>query len=800
MPITQLTPDRLYHQCDPARFPFASTAELPVVMDIIGQPRATHAIEFGIDMDSPGFNIFVLGPGGSGRATAIKRFLTQRAAQEPVPDDWVYVHCFSDPYKPRAIRLRPGLGRLLAQDMQRLVLRLKTDLPRAFETKEYENARTRLVREFEQLRDEQFSALEQQAAQKGLALTQTPGGLLIVPLINGQPARPELLAQLSPEQLKYLEAARVELEEALTDAVRLVRDKDKTTRAQLQDLDQQVAAFTIGHIIDELEQKYAECPEVAEYLEEVRQDIIASVEEFKGGEESEAGGDAARLDTSQPPVATRYLVNVLVDNSNQQGAPVVLELNPTFNNLMGRIEHDVRFGGTVTDFTMLRAGAIHRANGGYLVLRARDLLNDQDAYEALKRALSNGVAVIEERGAQTGLISTRTLEPEPIPLEIKVVLWGSPGLYYSLYAADEDFRKLFKVKADFAADMERTPENEMAYALFIRSRCAEEGLRDFDAGGVAALVELGSRLAEDQGRLATRFGDVADIIREASYWAGVSGQTLVTAEAVWRAVEEWRYRSNQIEEQLRRQMLDGTLMIDTDGRVVGQVNGLTVTAVGDYEFGYPSRITARTFVGRAGLTAIEREVKMSGRIHNKGVLILQGYLGGKYATERPLTLSASLGFEQLYSDVEGDSASSAELYALLSSLADLPVKQSIAVTGSVNQRGELQPVGSVQTKIEGFFDLCAARGLTGEQGVIIPHQNVRHLMLRPDVLQAIADGRFHVWAVHTVDEGIELLTDTPAGVRGEDGQYPPQSVHARVEARLKQLAEYAEKKSNSAGN
>ncbi len=799
MPITTLAPHQLAHRCDPARFSFASTAELPETPDIIGQPRATRAIEFGIDIDSPGYNVFVLGPGGSGRATAIKRFLAQKAAAAPAPDDWVYVYNFVEPYKPRAIRLPVGKGKALAQDMRELVRRLQANLPRAFETAEYEDAHTAIVHEFERVRNEQFAQVDEQARQKGLALMQTPSGLVFAPLVDGQVVEPEAAAQLPPEQQQQLERARAELEDALNDAIRVVRDKDKDLRAQLQELDRQVAIFNVGHLIEDVGRKYVCCPEVAEYLEEIYEDIIASVEEFKSEENDQDDGSAAPApDPTRLPVATRYLVNVLVDNSGQQGAPVVLEVNPTFNNLMGRIEHDVRFGGAVTDFTMLRAGAIHRANGGYLVLRARDVLNDSDAYEALKRALLHGTGVIEERGAQAGLISTVTLEPEPIPLDVKVVLWGGPALYYSLYAADEDFRTLFKVKADFASDMERTPENENAYALFIRARCAEEGLRDFDPGGVAALIELGSRLAEDQYKLSTRFGSVADIVREASYWAGVAGQALVTTHTVNRAIDEWRYRANQAEEDTRKEMMDGVLMIDTSGAVVGQVNGLTITSMGEYDFGLPSRITARTFVGRAGLVAIEREVKLSGRIHNKGVLILQGYMGGTYAVERPLTLSASIGFEQLYSEVEGDSASSSELYALLSSLADAPIKQSIAVTGSVNQRGEIQPVGGVQYKIEGFFDLCAARGLTGEQGVIIPHQNVRHLMLRAEVVQAVAEGKFHVWAIHTIDEGIELLTGVPAGVRGEDGRYPPGSLHGRVGARLKYLAEHAEKKGDSA--
>lgn len=793
MPITKIEPEQLRRRCDPASFSFASTADLPCVPDIFGQPRATRAIEFGIGIDSPGFNIFVLGPYGSGRVTTIMQFLAEQAARRPMPDDWVYVHNFVEPYKPRAIRLQAGLGKALAHDMKALVQRLQTDLPRAFETEQYVQAHTAIVREFEQVRNEQLGGVDERAQQNGLALVQTPSGLLIAPVINEQVATPEALAQLPPERQAQLEAARLELEGALSNAIRVVREQDKATRARLQALDREVAAFTMGHVVDDLAQKYSSCPEVAEYLEEVRQDIIEHVQEFKGdGDEASQEAALPEPDAPQPAVG-RYLVNVFVDNSNSQAAPVVVEYNPTLGNLLGRIEHDVRLAGTLTDFTMLRPGALQRANGGYLVLRAYDLLSEPDAYEALKRALSNEMAVIEDWGARTQLVSSVSLEPEPIPLDVKVLLWGSPELYYNLYRVDEDFRQLFKVRADFAADMDRTPENEMAYALFVRARCAEEGLCDFDPGGVAALVEVGSWLAEDQHKLSTRFGIVADIVREAAYWARQAGQALVTGEAVGRALAEWRYRANLAEERIRQDMLDGTLMIDTQGEVIGQVNGLTVVSRGDYDFGQPSRITARAFAGRSGLVAIEREVKMSGRIHNKGVLILQGYMGGQYAAEQPLTLSASISFEQLYSDIDGDSASSTELYALLSSLAALPLKQSLAATGSVNQRGEIQPVGGVQSKVEGFYDLCAARGLNGEQGVIIPAQNVRNLMLRPDIVQAVSQGRFHVWAICHVDEGLELLSGRPAGVRGEDGRYPPDSVHGRVEARLKQLAESAKK-------
>ncbi len=796
--IQELEPHQLRRVCDPAGFAFQSTAELPLTADIIGQPRATRAIEFGIDIESPGFNVFCLGPGGTGRATTIQRFLEQKAAAEPTPPDWVYVNHFTDPYRPCAIALSPGQGAAFRADMQAFVARLQTDLPRAFETEEYEEARHQIARAFEEARDAEFARLNQLAQAKGFALGQTPTGLILAPLINGQPAGPEMIARLPAKQQQQIEAARRELEDALGDAVRAIRERDKEAKARLRDLDRKVASFAAGHLLDDLEKKYAAVDEVIAYLQEVRQDMIEHAQDWK---ESTTPVEETAPSSSPPPPPEgaelppqiRYQVNLLVDSSRQKGAPVIVESNPTFMNLMGRIEHDIKYGGTTTDFTMLRAGALHLANGGYLVLRAQDLLADEFAYQALKRALSNGAITIEEPGAQMRLLTTVTLQPEPIPLDVKVILLGSPDLYYTLYSMDEDFQKLFKVKADFASDMDRTPENEHRYALFIRARVSEEQLRDFDPTGVAAMVELGSRLAEDQTRLTTRFGDVTDILREASYWAGKAGHALVSADDVHRAVDEWTYRSNRVEERVQKEIADGTIMVDTTGLMVGQVNGLTVSTLGDYSFGHPSRITARTFMGRAGVVAIEREVEMSGPIHNKGVMILAGYLGGQYALDKPLTLSASLSFEQVYSEVEGDSASSAELYAILSSLSGLPIQQGIAVTGSVNQRGELQPIGGAQYKIEGFFQVCQARGLTGEQGVIIPHQNIKNLMLRPAVVQACAEGRFHVWAIRTIDEGIELLAGVPAGQRDESGQFPLGTVHARVEARLRELAEGIEK-------
>ncbi|HLF25597.1 MAG TPA: ATP-binding protein [Anaerolineae bacterium] len=797
MPIRKLSPKHVRRVCSPARFKFKTTAELPLANDIFGQPRAARAIDFGVEIDGPGFNIFALGPGGSGRATTIERFLAERALRGKVPDDWGYVHNFIDPYQPRALRLPPGRAVALRQDMQSLVGHLEIDVPRAFESPEYQQARARIARELEEQQRAVYAELEALAAQRGFAIARTPGGLAIAPLLEGKPVPADALAGLPIEQRQQLELTGIELQERLAETVRQLRRFEKHAQEAIAELDRQVALNLAGHVVDALVQAYqVDCPEVVEYLEEVRADIVEHIGEFNPEAQPAQPPDP----TYAPQPSVRYQVNVLVDHSHTRGAPVVIERNPNFMNLIGRIERDVRFGGTVMDFTMLRAGALHRANGGYLVLRAKDVLADPIGWAGLKRSLDSSQVQIDDPGTQFQMFSTRTLEPEPIPLDLKVILLGSPSLYHWLYSTDEDFQKLFKVKADFAPEMERTLENEQAYALFIRARCEEENLRPFDRSAVAKIVEFGSWLAEDQAQLSTRFGGVANVIREAAYWAGKTGRAAVTGDDVRTALEEGRQRANQTEQLSRKSIVEGTINVVTAGAVIGQINGLSVLTVGDHTFGLPSRITARTYLGRSGVVNIEREVRMSGRIHTKGVMILQGYLGGQYAVERALALSASLGFEQMYADVDGDSASSTELYALLSSLADLPIRQDIAVTGSVDQAGRVQAVGGVTHKVEGFFDLCQARGLTGTQGVLIPTTNVRNLMLREEIVEAIAAECFHIWAVSTIDEGVELLTGVKAGKRDAKGRFPPDSAHGRVEARLMQIAELLDKTGKPASN
>ncbi len=793
MPAKPLSISKLRRVCPPQTLKFKTTDDLPLVDEIIGQPRALRAIDFGLDVRGPGFNIFVLGHGGSGRMTTAERALLEHAAVQPTPGDWVYVHNFKEPLRPRAMRLPAGRARPFKQDMLGLVKFLKSDLRRAFESEAYQHAATQLVRELDNQRTVILQEFDQQARSRGFALAQSEQqGFFITPIgPKGEPATTEELTALSNEQRAALEQAQPEVEDGFNTALRRVHELELETRAKVQELDQQTAGRTINPLLDQVLARYqADCPEVADYLGEVRADIVAHAANFHDGSLEQAEGTANGEPAIDPLL--RFQVNVLVDHSETHGAPIVFETNPTFMNLVGRIERDVQLGENVLDFTMLRAGALQRANGGYLVLRAGDVLKEANAWDALKRALLTNQIVIEDPGTHLQMFSTRTLESEPIPLDVKVMLLGTPHLYYDLYQYDEEFERLFKVKAEFGTDMDRTPENEKAYASFVRARCAEHQLPPFDSGAVAQVVEYGSRMIENTTKLSTQFGEIADLVIEAAHWARKANRAVVTAADVRQALDEWRYRSNLIEEETQQPITDGTIKIDVEGEVVGQINGLTVIEYGEYEFGHPSRISARISIGRSGVTVIEREVHLSGRIHNKGVMTLEGYLHGQYATKEPLSLAASLSFEQNYSEIEGDSASSTELYVLLSALADLPIKQGIAVTGSVDQQGRVQPVGGVQYKIEGFFEICRAHGLTGKQGVMIPATNIKNLMLREEVLAACRAGQFHIWAVETIDEGLELLTGVKAGRRNKRGEFTKDSVHARVAAKLKLIAEQLE--------
>jgi lon-related putative ATP-dependent protease len=747
--------------------------------------------------------MYALGPAGTGKTTTIQKFLKRKSTEQPVPDDWLYVNNFEDSDRPNALSLPAGEGCQFSEDMDRLVSDLETEIPNAFEGEDYENEQEKIQQKFQDKRQEKFRELEQKARDQNFRLLQTPRGIVLAPVVDGEVITNEQFSKLDADKRKEIESRQNQLQQEMHETLRQVQGLQQEAKEEIRELDQQVVGYAVEHLINQLKDQYADYEKVVDFLESIREDLLKNVDAFKQAQQMERAQEQIPFLAAQQrgqPSFDKYRANLIVDNCKTEGAPLVLESNPTHANILGRIEHQAQFGALVTNFQMIKAGALHQANGGYLMVDASEILTKPLAWEGLKRALKDREIKIESLYQALGAISTRTLEPEPIPLDIKVVVIGNPLIYYLLYNLDEDFRELFKVKADFGLQMDWTDEALGQYAQFIASIANEEDLKHFSPSGVAKVVEQSARLAGDQEKLATKFGEIVDLIREASYWASKNEKDLVHDRDVKRAIDEQIYRANRLEERIQEMIEDEVILIDTEGKTPGQVNGISVLPLGDYAFGKPSRITARTHVGKAGVVNIDRETKLGGRIHNKGHMILSGYLGGKFAQDYPLAFSASITFEQLYEEVEGDSASSAELYALLSSLSGFPIRQDLAVTGSVNQRGQVQAIGGVNHKIEGFYDVCKLKGLTSEQGVIIPKNNVRHLMLREDVLEAIDQGKFHIYAVSNISEGIELLTGVPAGERQEDGLYPEDTVFHAVQKNLQALAEKVQAFSRNEAN
>src|SRR5262245_18661769 len=791
MAVTALEPAQVRRRLDPATLPFETTAEVAPLHGTIGQDRALDAIDFGLEVATPGYNLFVAGAAGSGRESTILDYLERVAAKRPAPDDLVYAHNFAEPGRPQVLRLPAGRGSELRRDLEELLPGAPEDIPRAFEGEEFEARRQKALAEMQRRQEQISEEIQRAARERGFQIQQTPAGLVSVPVRDGQPLAGDAVQRLSEEERAELQRRADELNELVGASMRQLRRLGQEMGERARSVAHDMARAAVGPRLEELRERWADQPGVLALLDDIERDVPEHVRDF-GPVEGEEGGP--------PPVAqaqamqreqqlARYLVNVIVDHADDRHAPVVVERNPTYYNLIGRVDYRASFGAVETDFRQIRAGALHRARGGFLVLHALDVMSQPFAWEALKRALLAREVQIENLAEQSSPIPTGTLRPEPVPLDVKVVLIGPPPLYHRLYESDEDFRDVFKVKADFAPDMDWTDEHVADYAAFVR-RCVEtDGLHHLDRSALARIVEHGSRLREHQGKLSTRLRDIADVVSEASFWASRDGRDLVGAEDVDRAIAKREYRSNLPEERVHELIAEGTIAIDTTGARTGQVNALSTFDLGDHRFGRPTRVTARVSVGTAGVKSIEREIERSGPIHSKGVLTLEGYLAQTYAQRWPLALRATIAFEQSYEGVDGDSASSTELYALLSALAELPIRQDIAVTGSVDQHGRVQTVGGVTAKVEGFFAVCRARGLTGEQGVMIPHTNVRHLMLADEAVAAVAAGDFHVWAVETVDEGIELLTGCPAGARGADAVFPEGSVHRRVEDRLRGYAD-----------
>jgi lon-related putative ATP-dependent protease len=783
-----LPPEALCRYCP--GLPFETTAELADVEGPLGQERAVKALEFGTGLRAPGYHIFALGPAGVGKRTLTERVLARRAAADRAADDWCYLNNFADPQKPRALRLPAGRGAPFKRDMERLIEDLRASIPASFESEEYRTRLQSLERQLAEGRDKTMSVVQGRAHERQLAVVRTPMGFAVASVRDGEVLEPEKFHQLAEEEQQRIQQDIAAIQEELQAALRGIPQLERAHRERVKELNREVALFAVGHLIAELRQRYADLPQVIAHLDAVQADVIENVHDFLGSAETEDAAGQIRKLLSESPTLRRYGVNLMVDNGGTRGAPVAHEELPTYPNLAGRIEHHAHFGTLVTDFTMVRPGALHRANGGYLVLDARRLLSQPFAWEFLKGALEARQIRIDPPERRYGLSGTASLEPEPIPLDVKIVLVGERLLYHLLVAYDPEFLEHFKVAADFDDAMAREG-NETHYARLIATLARADRLRPFSRRAVARAIEWASRLSGDAEKLTAQVQVTADLLREADHFADAAHRKIVEHDDVRSAINGQIRRQARIQERLLEEIARGTLLIDTTGEKVAQVNGLSVVQLGQFAFGHPSRITARVRLGKGEVVDIEREVELGGPIHSKGVLILAGFLAARYASDRPFSLSASLVFEQSYGGVEGDSASSAELFALVSALSGLPVRQSIAVTGSVNQLGQVQAIGAANEKIEGFFDVCRARGLTGDQGVVIPAANQKHLMLREDVVKACASGKFHVWAVEDFDHGIEILTGVAAGTREADGRFPDGSVNARVAARLERLAETA---------
>jgi lon-related putative ATP-dependent protease len=779
---------------DPAVFEFECTEDLTPLTEFIGQDRALRSLQFGLDMHKAGYNVFVTGLTGTGKATAIlehvRKNVEERRAAGAVagPGDWCYVYNFREPDQPNGLRLSAGQARRLQDELERLLVSVRTNVTRAFISEEYEQQR-RLIMEAGQ-REAQgiIEGAQREAAGAGLSLNFSPMGVSLLPMAGDQVMTPEQFGALPPDERAAIEERQRNLSGRIAEVTQKLRAIEREVGHKLHELDRQVAQSVMAGSFEAIMEQHQADGEVATFLQELREFATENVLLLR-----EPEGQAQALPAppagGQPDPFLAFRVNVFVDNTGAEGPPIVVEPNPSWTNLFGRIERKAFFGTYVSDHMLLKPGSVHRANGGYLILNLVDLMTKPGAWDGLKRLIRTREARLEDPGEQYGFLPPQALRPEPIPVDLKLIITGDPMAYFLLTAYDEEFWEMFKVKADFDYQIPRNPENVLAYAGFTCAVCQREGLRHFDRTAVARLVEHGSRSVDDQEKLSARFGRLRDVIVEADYWARKGGADLVAGEHVQRAINERIYRLNLVEERMREMIARGTIIIDTEGAAPGQVNGLAVLDFGDFSFGRPSRITARTYLGQRGVVSIDRESQLSGKIHDKGVLTLSGYLSATYAHDKPLSLSATISFEQGYDSVDGDSASLAELCAVLSSLADVPIRQDYAITGSVNQKGEVQPIGGVNQKVEGFHDLCRAIGFSGEQGVIIPERNRRNLMLRDDVLESVERGDFRIMSVNTVEDALEALTGIPAGERDEDGAYPEDTVHHRVDKRLREMGE-----------
>jgi lon-related putative ATP-dependent protease len=791
-PGKPLDPQQLRWRCDTSKFEFESTAELSELKDIPGQDRAVEAIYFATEIDVDGHNVYVLGPSGSGRHDFVRNFLQKKAASEAVPSDWCYVFNFEDPRKPRVIALPPGRSRDFQRDVEQVIEDAQTAIPAAFESEDFQNQRESITEEFKQVQEQAFQQVEEEARAHEIGVVQTPAGVAFIPLKDGEAMGSEDFKKLPEAEQEQFHEQINSLTHKLQQAMRTIPKQAREMRQKIRQLERDVAGLALTGLIEELVQKYQDLPAVVEHLRRMETDIIENVGTFLRPSDGQ-GVPVVQLqqmmESKESAAMRRYAINVFVEHGGDSGAPVVFEDKPNFMELIGRVEHESEFGSLITSFSLIRSGSLHRANGGYLVIDAVKLLSYPQAWEGLKRALKSRELKIRTLSDEYGLISTVTLEPEPIPLDLKVILIGERIYYYLLQKYDPEFRELFKVAADFEDQIPRSDQNVKSLSRWLATVAREEGLLPVHRDGIARLMEDSARHVGDSERLSADIRRASDLLREAHFWAKQDQSPLIGAREVQKAIDSRVRRSSRYRDRMQEEMLRETFVVDTDGATVGEINGLAVLQVGEFAFGRPQRISATIRLGSGEVVDIEREVKLGGPLHSKGVLILSSFMASHYLTDRPLSLSASLVFEQSYGGVDGDSASAAELCALASALSGVPIRHSLAITGSVDQRGRVQAIGGVSEKIEGFFDLCRERGLTGEQGVLIPFANVKHLMLRQDVVDAVADGKFRVYPVNHVDQALELLTGVPAGARLDEGGFEEGSINQKVREKLIELAD-----------
>ena len=780
--LSELSIESLRRVYDPNAFQFDNTSELTDLQGIIGQERAVQSLEFGLDIDSDGFNIYAAGAPGTGKTTAITAFVQTSAKTKNNPSDWCYVQNFDDPRYPRVLSLPSGIGSTLKNDIARLVEESSINIIKALENDEYNAQVEEIINICNTKKQELLNDISNNALNYDFILQSSPTGLRLVPSKDGVPLSEQDISNLTQEQNDRLGKNHTVIEKQLKDVLGEVRTLDRIKLEEIQNLDFEIANYSLDPIIDELKQKYSSLDQVHSYLNEVQKDIVSNISTFKSN--TEDGTDNIPQNVTGTRIR-QYQLNMIVDNSDTDGAPVVIESNPTPRNLFGYVEKESHMGTLSTDFTMIRAGSMHRANGGYLIIRVEDVLSNNSNWDGIKRCLKEKVITIDDMSETQNLITnTLTINPQPIPLDLKIILIGDPGIYQALYSKDPDFKELFKVKVEFDNSMERTGENVSNYASFVSTLCRKEKLIHMSKTGVAKIIEHSSRMVEDQTRLSTQFAEISDIIRESNHWAKLASSDYIQSEHVDKAVENKSYRSGLIKDKILDMIHDGTISIDTTNEVAGQINGLSVMSLGEISFGKPNKITVSIGTGREGFIDIERESLLGGRLHSKGIMILAGYLTDKMSMNIPLSLVARIAFEQSYNEVDGDSASSTELYAILSALSGLPINQGLAVTGSVNQKGQIQPIGGINHKIEGFFEVCKAQGLNGKQGVLIPHSNTKHLMVKEEIIESVKKGQFHIYSVETIDQGIEILTGVNAGLRKPDGSFEDGSVNLMAYKKL----------------